>query len=68
MKPIFKSLIAVAVELGETAKNSMPKLREGETIIREWLKNGFYYRETALEGKIFLAAFDFRLRICKCNY
>ena len=41
MKPIFKSLIAVAVELGETAKNSMPKLREGETIIREWLKNGF---------------------------
>ena len=35
MKPVLKSLLAVATELGETAKNNMQKLREGETIIRE---------------------------------
>ena len=55
-------LIAVATELAKLAKNSLPALRKGETIQREWLKDAVYYRETSFKGQKFVAAFNFRNR------
>ena len=55
-------LLAVATELAQQAKSSMPEIREGERIQREWYENGVYYRETALDDKLFLSQFDFRQR------
>ena len=69
MKMILNSLFAVAAELGEMAKNSMPKIREGEVINREWFEDGVYYRETAFNGEIYLVAYDFRSRaIIECSH
>lgn len=53
-------LIRVAEELAELAKNSIPKIRNGEKICREWLKDGVYCRESLFNGKTFLAQFDFK--------
>lgn len=55
-------LRAVATELAKEAKSNLPDLREGETIQREWLKNGVYYRETSLHGETYQAEYDFRQR------
>lgn len=60
--PIAAVLLAIATELAESAKTSLPKLRDGEIIKQEWLDNGIYYRETEMDGKIFLGQYDFRLR------
>ena len=58
-------LIAVAKELAAQAKNSLPELQEGEQILREWYKNGVYFRETLLHGETFLSQYDFRQRTCR---
>ena len=55
-------LLAVAKELSELAKNSMPALRKGETIQREWFKNATYYRETNFGGQRYIAEFNFPKR------
>lgn len=55
-------LFAVATELAEEAKKSLPELECGESVFREWLEGGIYYRETSREGKKFLSQFDFRQR------
>lgn len=58
-------LIAVAKELAAQAKSSLPELQEGEQILREWYKNGVYFRETLLNGETFLSQYDFRQRMCR---
>lgn len=55
-------LFAVATELAKEAKDAMPKLKDNESIIREWLEDGIFYRETNCDGKKFLNQFDFRQR------
>lgn len=55
-------LLAVATELAKTAKSSMPEMRDGEKIIREWFEEGIYYRKTELAGEIFVSQYDFRQR------
>lgn len=55
-------LYAVATELAKLAKDSLPKLRNGEEVLREWYDSGVYYRETSLNGKVFISQFDFRQR------
>jgi len=62
MKTDFRAFFTVAKELAELAKSSMPEIRKGETIKREWLQDGVYYRETVYDGKIHQARFDFRQR------
>lgn len=56
------SLLAVAKELAQQAKDSLPNIREGEQIRREWYKNGVYFRETLFDGEIYLSQYDFRRR------
>ena len=51
-------LLAVANELAQKAKDSLPELRNGEVIKREWLDNGIYYRETSLG----ISQYDFKQR------
>ncbi len=58
-------LLAIAIELAEAAKDSMPKIREGERVRREWFRNGVYNRETMLNGDVYLAQYDFRQRKCR---
>ncbi len=58
-------LLAVATELAKTAKDSMPKMREGEYVKREWFDNGIYNRETVLNSDVYLAQYDFRQRKCR---
>lgn len=55
-------LLAVAEELAQTAKDSLPELRDGEQIQREWYAEGVYYRETVFNGKTFLSQYDFKTR------
>lgn len=55
-------LFAVATELAEEAKAALPTLRDGESVRREWLANGIFYRETSYDGKKFISQFDFRQR------
>lgn len=55
-------LLAVANELAKTAKSSMPKMREGERVMREWLEDGIFYRETSLAGETFRYQYDFKQR------
>ena len=52
-------ITAVANELAEKAKSSMPELQNGEKILREWYKGGIYYRETNLR----LCRYDFREKV-----
>ncbi len=65
MTAVSSVLLAVATELAKTAKDSMPKICEGERIRREWLENGVYNRETTLDNDIYLAQYDFRQRKCR---
>ena len=58
-KNALNTFYAVARELAALAKASVPKLREGESVKTEWLKDGAYYRETIFNGQIYRAAFDF---------
>lgn len=66
-------LIAIATELAETAKSSLPKMRDGEKVQSEWYKNGIYYRETIYKSETYVSQFDFRKRkshrslVVKCN-
>ncbi len=62
MNAVAVVLITVAKELSELAKNSLPALRKGETIEREWFKDAVYYRETSFKGQRFVASFNFRNR------
>ena len=62
MKSHIRALLSVASELAQQAKNSMPHLRNGEVIIREWLKGGEYYRETVYDNKKLLTKYDFARR------
>ena len=55
-------LLAVITELADTAKNSMPKLRNGEKILQEWFKDDVYYRMTSFDGDTFCATYNFRTR------
>ena len=59
MKTAFRAFFIVARELAELAKSSMPKIRKGETVKREWLQDGIYYRETICDGKSYQTRFDF---------
>ena len=68
MKNALTALFMVARELADTAKSSLPELRDGEKIQQEWLKDGIYCRETVLNGKTFRAAYDFRQRAVKFPY
>lgn len=55
-------LLAVATELAKLAKAEMPKLRDGERVLREWYENGVYYRETTFNSETFRSQYDFRQR------
>lgn len=55
-------LFAVANELAQKAKDSLPQLRDGERVRREWLADGVYYRQTELGGGTYLSKYDFRQR------
>lgn len=56
------SLLAVAKELAQQAKDSLPAIREGEQVRKEWYRNGVYFRETLFDGEIYLGRYDFRRR------
>lgn len=56
------SLLAVAKELAQQAVDSLPAIREGEQIQKEWYRNGVYFRETLFNGEIYLSQYDFRRR------
>lgn len=62
MTPVSAALFAVATELAKSAKESLPEMRDGEELRREWYNDGIYYRETAYQGKRFLSQYDFRQR------
>lgn len=62
MKAILPVLTAVASELAELAKSSLPPLQEGELIQREWFSDGVFYRQTVLHDETFVSLFDFRQR------
>lgn len=62
MNTVPSVLLAVANELAATAKSSLPELNDGEEIQREWLEDGVFYRETALDGNTFRYLYDFRQR------
>ena len=64
MNNAFWILVKVAEELAELARSSVPKLRDGERIKREWLDKGVYYRETVFCGEKFLARFNLKQRKC----
>lgn len=55
-------LLAVATELAKEAKASIPKLRDGEIVQREWYDNGIYYQETMFGGELFRSQYDFKKR------
>lgn len=60
MTPASAALYAVAKELAQTAKDSLPELRDGERVLREWYTDGVYYRETAFNGETFISQYNFR--------
>ncbi len=64
MTPAPAVLLAIATELAKSAKDSMPELREGEHIKREWFKDGVYCRETTLNDEVYIAQYDFKQRKC----
>ena len=55
-------LFAVATELAKEAQDALPKLRDGESVRREWLEDGIYYRKTSYNGENFISQYDFRQR------
>ena len=44
MKNYLMALVRVEQELAELAKSSMPEIRKGEKMKREWLQDGIYYQ------------------------
>ena len=62
MNNAIRVLISVAEELAELARSSVPKMRQGEYIQREWLEDGIYYRQSVFNDEIILTRFDFRKR------
>ena len=62
MTPASAALFAVATELAKLARDSLPEMRDGEELRREWYEKGIYYRETAYEGKTIISQYDFRQR------
>lgn len=62
MTPVSAALYAVAKELAQTAKDSLPELRDGERVLREWYTDGVYYRETQFDGEKLTCQYDFRQR------
>lgn len=65
MKSALALLFAVAAELADLAKSSMPEMRKNEVIKREWLEDGIYYRETVFNNETYQVQFDFRKRKCR---
>ena len=63
----LNAIIQVAKELEELAKSSVAKLRSGEQITHEQLKNGVYSRESVFEGETYLVTFDFKTRTADFN-
>lgn len=61
MSAPMEVLRAIADEIAKTARASMP-IQDGETILREWLENGVYHRESRLNGVIIKCEYDFKLR------
>lgn len=59
MNAVSSVLRAIAVELATTAKQNLPKLQEGETVVQERLKDGVYTRETSFGN---FHQFDFRTK------
>ena len=53
-------LFAVATELANQAKGSLPELREGEKVQREWFEGGIYKRLTTFVARTFKRNSDFR--------
>lgn len=62
MKNALRVLFVVAEELAEKARSSVPKLRDGEVVTREWLVDGVYHRETALGGTTYHSMYSFHER------
>jgi len=62
MSAIPAVFLAVANELAAQAKASLPELHDDERVLREWYSDGIFYRETALNGKVFRSTYDFRQR------
>lgn len=62
MTPVSAALYAVAEELAQEAKDSLPEMRDGERVLREWYTEGVYYRETEFNGEKFTNHYDFRQR------
>lgn len=58
-------LLAVAKELARQAKDSLPELQDEERVQCEWYENGVYFRQTVLNGQVFLSQYDFRQRTCR---
>ncbi len=65
MTAVVQVLAAAAKDLARQAEDSMPKLVEGEVIIREQYNNGIYYRETTISGKNTVFLYDFRQKECR---
>ncbi len=59
---ISETLYAIAKELAKQAIDSLPELRDGERVQREWFTDGVYYRETVFDGNTFTSQYDFRTR------
>lgn len=55
-------LLAIAKELAQQAKDSLPELQDGEQVQHERYEDGVYFRETVLDGQVFLSQYDFRQR------
>lgn len=62
MTPIPEVLSTIAKELAGQAKISLPKLLDGEKVVRESFENGAYVRETVLGDTVYLSRYDFRQR------
>lgn len=61
MSAPMEVLRAIAEEIAKTARASMP-IQDGEIVLREWLENGVYHRESKLDGVIIKCEYDFKLR------
>lgn len=62
MTPVSAVIFAVAKELAEVARSSLPELRFGEKVCREWYRDGIYYRETVFNNRTFVSQYDFGQR------
>lgn len=60
MKSATAVLRAVVTELLSSVNRSLPKLKDGEVVTKEGLKDGKYFRESIYEGKTLRVEYDFR--------